>query len=350
MSTQNNNFKYILKNLNKIINCVYILLFVLIIYIFILISKNLNILNLFISIFKIFSPLFIGMLIAWLLRPIVNCFEKHNINRILVLVFIYIFILFILFLFIIIFIPRFVKEIADFVRIFPDILNKFIANFNFIKLSKYQGEIFNTINTYILNIGKGLPVTFVNIVKGISSFLVGVVISFYLLISKSILTINADIKKDTYKLILKINDIFRNYVKGIFISTFVVFILCIIIFYILGLDNALLFGFICGITNIIPFIGPYIGAIIPVLVAFTNSIPFGIIVLLTILVIQIIEGNVIQPIIMSKSVNIHPVISIMSLIIFGHFFGIIGMVFAIPVVASIREVYFYFKGRYKRFF
>ena len=64
------------------------------------------------------------------------------------------------------------------------------------------------------------------------------------------------------------------------------------------------------------------------------------------LVIQTIEGNVIQPIIMSKSVKVHPVTSIISIVVFGYFFGIYGIIFAIPLVASIKEIYFYIKKKY----
>ena len=126
------------------------------------------------------------------------------------------------------------------------------------------------------------------------------------------------------------------------------FILSTISFYILGLKGALLYGFICGITNIIPFIGPYMGASIPVLIAFTKSISFGIIVSIVIFVIQTIEGNIIAPIIMSKSVYIHPITSIISLLIFGYFFGIIGMIIAIPIAAIGKELYLYYKKNYAR--
>ena len=148
---------------------------------------------------------------------------------------------------------------------------------------------------------------------------------------------------------MNINNILRNYVKGTLLSSFIVFILSTIIFYIIGLDSALLFGFICGVTNIIPFIGPYIGASIPVLVAFTKNTTFGIIGTIMIFIVQTIEGNIIHPIIMSKSVKIHPVTSIISLLIFGYFFGILGMIFAVPLIASLKEIYYYLVKKYKNY-
>ena len=73
------------------------------------------------------------------------------------------------------------------------------------------------------------------------------------------------------------------------------------------------------------------------------------IVTIMIFIVQTIEGNIIQPIIMSKSVKIHPVTSIISLLIFGYFFGILGMIFAVPLIASLKEMYYYLVKKYKNY-
>ena len=122
-----------------------------------------------------------------------------------------------------------------------------------------------------------------------------------------------------------------------------------IVFYIVGIKEALLFGIICGITDIIPIIGPYIGAVLPIIVSFTKSITYGILVSILILIIQGVEGNVVQPVIMSKSVNIHPVTTIVSLLVFGHFLGIIGMIIAVPTICTLKEVYFYYRKKYNKY-
>lgn len=334
---------------NKVFKNLHILVIVLTIYISIMILKKLNIIYFIITLLKVLTPLFIGILIAWLLRPVVNYLENKNMNRVFALIIVYLFILFIFYISLVTFIPRFIKELGEFIKIFPNILDSFLNNINLIDISSFEPKIVSAVNNFIIATGKEIPITFINLIKGISSFIVGFIIGFYLLISNSAITINATIKKDTYELIMKINNILRNYVKGTLLSSFIVFILSAIIFYILKLDSALLFGFICGVTNIIPFIGPYIGAVIPILVAFTKSTTYGIIVAVMILIIQTIEGNVIQPIIMSKSVKIHPVTSIISLLIFGYIFGIFGMIFAVPLIASTKEMYFYLVKKYSNY-
>lgn len=349
VNIDNKRLNQLIKVSNKVFKNLHILVLVLTVYVSIKILNNLNIIHFFITLLKVLSPLFIGILIAWLLRPIVNYLENHNMNRLFALIIVYLLILFIFYISLITFIPRFIKELGEFIKVFPNILDSFFNNFKFINFSIYEPKISSMLNDFITSTSKSLPMTFMNFIGGISSFIVGFIIGFYLLISNTWVTINANIKKDTYELVMNINNILRNYVKGTLLSSFIVFILSTIIFYIIGLDSALLFGFICGITNIIPFIGPYIGASIPVLVAFTKNTTFGIIVTIMIFIVQTIEGNIIQPIIMSKSVKIHPVTSIISLLIFGYFFGILGMVFAVPLIASLKEIYYYLLKKYKNY-
>ena len=176
-------------------------------------------------------------------------------------------------------------------------------------------------------------------VKGFSTIILGFIIAFYFLINENSINLKKYFKKNTYNLILKSNNILRNYVKGTIFTSLIVFLLSTIVFYILKLDGALLLGFICGITNIIPYIGPYIGAILPILVSFTKNTTFGIIVIVIILIIQTIEGNIIQPLIMSKSIKIHPITTITGLLVFGYFFGIIGMIISSPLIAIFKEIF-----------
>jgi len=333
----------------KILKKLYILILIIITYVLILIIKKLNIIKFLLSFFKVLSPLFIGILIAWLLRPIVNYLERKNIKRIFSLIIVYLTIIFILVFSLFTFIPEFIKELIEFAKILPNIINNFLSKIDFINITPLKSKMISLVNSLLINTSKEIPITFINIIKGFSTFIVGFIIGFYLLISNSIITINTTMKSDTYKLILKVNNIFRNYVKGTLLSSFIVFILTTLIFYILRLDNALLLGFICGITNIIPFVGPYIGGILPVLVAFTYNVTFGIIVLIVILAIQTIEGNIIYPIIMSKSIKVRPVISITSVLVFGYYLGFIGMIFAVPLVASIKEIYYYLIKRYNKY-
>ena len=291
-----------------------------------------------ITIFKLLSPLFIGIVIAWLIRPILIFLENKGINRIVSLIIIYILIIFLIYILMITFIPKFILEFEEFIKILPNILNNIKINTNI------KEEIICIINDFINDFEKNIPDTCKNIFDKISTIIIGFIISFYVLLEDY--NIKKIVNKKQYKLLAKINNLLRCYVKSTLISSFIVFILSTIVFYIFNLDNALLLGFISGITNIIPFIGPYIGASVPILIAFTKNTTLGIIIAIILFIIQTIEGNIINPVIMKKNLDINPIATIISLIIFGHFFGIVGMIFAIPIIVITKEVYFYLKRKY----
>ncbi len=326
---------------NKVLRNIYILVIILIIYFSIMILNKLNILNFIITLLSILSPLFIGIVVSWLLRPIVDYLENKGLNRIFSLILIYLILIFLIYIIIINCVPKFINELDEFINIFPNTLDN--IKIKFIDMKSIKEDLFCFIN----DITKDIPNRCISIIGGISSVLVGFVIAFYLLIST--IDLSNYFKKDTNKLLTKINDLLRGYVKGTIISSFIVFVLSTVSFYIIGIKGALLFGFICGITNIIPIIGPYIGAVFPIIVSFTKGVTYGIIISIILLLIQTIEGNILQPIIMSKSVNIHPVTTIVSLLVFGHFFGIIGMIIAVPIVCISKEVYFYFRKKYNKY-
>jgi predicted PurR-regulated permease PerM len=123
--------------------------------------------------------------------------------------------------------------------------------------------------------------------------------------------------------------------------------LCTLVFSLVGLKAPFLLGLICGVTNIIPYVGPYIGAIPAIIVAFSQGAGTGILVGVLILIIQTIEGNVIHPLVMSKAMKLHPVTILISLLIFEHFFGIMGMILAAPIVAVLKIIFVWLEEKYK---
>ena len=129
----------------------------------------------------------------------------------------------------------------------------------------------------------------------------------------------------------------------------VVILLCIcqtLAFKISGLPSPLAFGFFCAFTNMIPYIGPYIGGIPAVVVGFTISPSIGVATLISVILCQFIESYLITPNIMSKTMKLHPVLIILGLSI-GASFGIAGMIFATPIMACLRVIYLSIKGEFK---
>ena len=100
----------------------------------------------------------------------------------------------------------------------------------------------------------------------------------------------------------------------------------------------ILFALFCAVTDVIPYFGPYIGAIPAVIVGFTISPITGICVIISILVVQLLENNFYQPLIMGHTMKLHPVTIMVGLLVFEHFFGIVGMIIATPCIACIKVI------------
>ena len=128
-----------------------------------------------------------------------------------------------------------------------------------------------------------------------------------------------------------------------------VFVCDTIGFSIIGLKSALLFGLFCGITDLIPYIGPYLGTVVATVVGLTQSPLIGLGVFIIACVVQLIESYVLQPIVMSKATNLHPVVIICGLLIFGHFFGIVGMILASPIMSVIKVIFEFIIEKFELF-
>ena len=122
----------------------------------------------------------------------------------------------------------------------------------------------------------------------------------------------------------------------------------LITFSITGMPYALLFAIFTSITNVIPFIGPYIGGVPAVLVSLSVSMKLGIVALIEVIILQFIESSFIHPYIMSKGLKINPIIILIGLIVFGYFFGIIGMLISTPLISVIKSVYEYYEPNIKK--
>lgn len=105
---------------------------------------------------------------------------------------------------------------------------------------------------------------------------------------------------------------------------------------VIGVPFALLFGILGGLICFVPFVGPIVSAIPPALVALFDEPVQAPLVLLVYLVIQLLESNVIQPVVMSRAVSLHPVVIVFSILIMGNLFGIVGVVLAVPLVAALQ--------------
>jgi predicted PurR-regulated permease PerM len=135
-----------------------------------------------------------------------------------------------------------------------------------------------------------------------------------------------------------IDNLLSRFIRGQLIIAMIVGVLSIIALVVLKVQFAFLIGTIAGVTNIIPYFGPIIGAIPAIIVALLDEPMKAIWVIIAFFIIQQTESAILSPKIVGESVGLHPVFVILVLLIGGELFGVIGLIFAIPIAASIKII------------
>ena len=151
-------------------------------------------------------------------------------------------------------------------------------------------------------------------------------------------------REEWIPLIKQMDDAIGKYIKVTVLDSLIVGICSYVIFFFLKMEYSSLFSMIIGAGNVIPFIGPFIGLIPVILYAATKSFKLVVIIIVLITILQTIEANIIKPWLTSKSVDIHPITTLLVVLIGGALFGIGGAFIAIPVYIVLKlGITFYFE-------
>ncbi len=370
MDDKKNKIDY--KNLNALIQTARVILKILlilsicgiVIFAFVFLEKT-QILNIIGTILSICMPLFIGLGVAWLFEPLIRYLEKKNIGRKLSTTICYIgFILFLIILMLLV-VPEFISQLKELIGQVPGFLVQ-IKNFITNIFDKFQdsqidinsiesniiGQIESFANNLTTNSLSGILDTITKILSSSAGVALGILIGFYFSLDFDKLTekiknwIPIKHKKEAFKVINELNLMARGYVSGTLFTSLGVAFFTFIGLIISGISSPLLFAIFCGITNIIPYFGPYIGGIPTVIVAFSISPMCGIIAAITIVIVQFIDGNIINPIVVGRATDIHPITIVIGLLVFEHYFGIVGMILATPIIGAIKILFNFFNDKY----
>lgn len=350
----------------KLLKIAYVFVIVVGIYAVTKLFKEWKIFEFIFRLLKVVSPVFIGILVAWLLDPVIKWLRKKGMRRSLGTTLSYVIIIGGIALIITAMVPVLTDQLSDFAKMIPtviDTIKEWIDNL-FNSLNKIDGfdalavkdTIFDRIEEFGTNLTEVLPASMFNALKaifsGIGNIVIGLIIGFYFLlgfenVDDTLITLlPKKYQREAKKLTGDVNHSLRNFVSGALLDCTFVFVITSLGLALIGLKAPLLFGLFCGITNIIPYAGPYIGGAPAVIVAFSQSPVTGILTLILIVIIQFLEGNLLQPLIMSKTTKLHPVTIMIGLLVFGHFWGILGMVVSTPIISSLKAIFNHFNEKY----
>lgn len=311
--------------------------------------------RIFSFIWKLLTPFLISCLLAYLLYPVIEKLSSYNIHRGIAILLIYIlffggigYLLYKVY-------PLMVHQIQDLADHLPEMTKIYQTMiYSLYEYTSFMPEtVHDKMDEFFINIEDSLDQLLTKLIGGFTKIFDMVititvipVLVFYFLkdYDKIKIFLKRFIPKKyearTTKIVHAMDDSLGDYIRGQFIVCCFVGLTAFVIFKILNFDYALLLAIILGIMNIIPYFGPIIGAIPVVIIAFTttNSIKLVLFAVIGIFIIQIIEGNLLSPYIVGRSVAIHPVAIIFALLLGGQLFGVIGMVLAVPVLSIIRII------------
>ena len=153
-------------------------------------------------------------------------------------------------------------------------------------------------------------------------------------------------REDLIVLIKNMDETIGKYILVTALDSMIVGVVSFVIFYFLKMDYSLLFSVIIGFGNVIPFIGPFIGLIPAILYAFTKSFKLVILIIVLITIVQTIEANIVKPWLTGKSVEMHPITTLLVVLVGGALFGIGGAFVAIPVYIIIKLTWLFCWEKY----
>jgi predicted PurR-regulated permease PerM len=145
----------------------------------------------------------------------------------------------------------------------------------------------------------------------------------------------------------KINHLLSRYFIGLLIQLSIVFVLYLIVLLIFGIQNAFVIAFLCAVLNIVPYIGPLIASVLAAILTMvsnlgsdfqTEILPTTLYVMIGFWIVQVIDNNLSQPLIFSKSVSSHPLEIFLIILIAGFLFGIVGMIVAVPLYTILKVI------------
>lgn len=327
-------------------------------------------------------PGVLAIILYYLLRPFLKILTKWKVRRGLAILLLFLIVLGLIILIVLLVYPFLQEQLIKLLREFPSyfkalvenivtILNNSKVNAYFEKMNFDYNAVLNDITGNLVTTVKDtfthLASTVASGITGFVSTLTGIILSlvtvpfilFYLLyegekLPKFILRIFPPrMRKEVHQVLLEMDEKVSSYIQGQILVSICIGILMTIGFLFIGLDYAFLLGFLAMITAVVPYLGPAI-AITPALIIALVDSPFMLIKLIIVwTIVQLIEGKLITPNIMGKSLSIHPITIIFVLLTAGSLFGAAGVILGIPSYAILKvvvsHIFKLFQKRYNKF-
>lgn len=321
------------------------------------------------------APLILAFILYYLLNPIVDWLERYKIKRIWGVTFLFVAIIGILVGLVALAFPPIQDQVTSLVNNFPSYVDTIgttvLGWVEGTPLENSASDLVEWLNGWVSNIPSVVVDYFDTAVNGLTNIFSTVsnvvvvivtfpIIAFFLLkddekfFSYVIKIIPPKFRKDIKNIFATINDQVGSYIKGQLMISLSLGIMMFIGFTIIGLEYAGVLAIVATFTSIIPYVGAALAMIPAIIIALTTSWVMVLKLLIVWAVVQFIDGNLVEPNIMGKNLNVHPLTIIIVLLVLGDLLGFVGLVLGVPIYAISRVIATFvfrkFKQRYNKYY
>lgn len=324
------------------------------------------------DLWKTLSPFFMGFLIAYIMNPVVSFFQRNIFDKVfkekrlkfrrsLSILLSYLIMIGCVIICLQFIIPQLYESIRELSLQIPDLYNIIVDLFEKYKQTSSNllpPEVVTTLETKtlpkLMNLSNNILTELIpwiynaslSLAKLLFNIFIAFVVSIYMTTDKQLLktsgkrlilaVFNEDTSYVTLRTLRDCHNIFSNFIIGKSIDSLIIGLLCFAIMTLLKLPYTVLISVIVGITNMIPYFGPFIGAVPGSLILLIVSPMKAFIFLIMILVLQQFDGLILGPKILGDSTGVRPLLILFSITIGGEYFGPLGMFLGVPFFATIQ--------------
>lgn len=246
------------------------------------------------------------------------------------------------------------EALPNFQTILTDWLSKISPYFESIYISETQIQklavyITNFLSQFLTTIFDSRSGVITNVASFFIHLVATIILTFYFLKDReailktidnvSMILLSSKLRQRIKYFLKDLHEVFGNFILGQLLDALIVGIASTTLLLIIGHPFALLIGVIAGITNVIPYIGPIIGAALALILGIFTNVKLGILGCVLLIIYQQIDGNIIQPKILGDSVGLAPVWIFIAILVGGSYLGAVGMIISVPLVALMKRYF-----------
>ncbi|WP_170885640.1 AI-2E family transporter [Bacillus alkalicellulosilyticus] len=306
----------------------------------------------------LFAPVLLAGVLYYLFRPFVNLLSR-KMPKVYAIIILYLTVAAVMTALFLVIGPELQKQLNSFVKNIPELMNdvrliiinlqeneyfaRFQLNENF-SFEQISAELTSFLNNFLSTIGTNLA-SFIGFIT--NAVLIVVIIPFILFYMLKegekapaflLRFLPHKQQRDAQSILGDMDKALSSYIQGQIIVSFCVGVLAYIGFLIIGLEYPLVLALVAMFTNVIPFIGPWIGTVPAVIVGVLHSPLMALAVIIVVVIVQQVESNLISPQVMGRKLAIHPLTIILLILAAGRFAGLLGLILAVPTYAVLKVV------------